>query len=265
MRIRWIAGALAAVVVAGVAVLLLAHSDRPAPSPVAASQPPSAQAPTAQPTASIPASTTAPVAPAVPVNQPSASALYSIDHSVPGTHSGPLTGADLPTPAALGAGWASRTDPGNPEDGYQGNGTPNVARNPAEVVGTAVPLGCLLRTSLPLPRWALESDYVHQPDGTYAVVIRMRFASTSAAATFMAGRDHDLLACSTQAAPAGLVQRLQPGTTTTVSVRTDAGSLSDGSAWTEIAHLTGTDVLLAAANTTTASVFSPGAIAPRLG
>ena len=192
--------------------------------------------------------------------------LYSIDHGVPGTTSGPLTGADMPAPAVLGAGWATRTDPGNPEDGYQGNGTPNVARSPSEVAAIAVPLGCLVRTSLPVPRWALESDYAHRPDGTYAVAVRMRFATAAQARTFMAGRDHDLAACAGQAAPAGLVQHLTTGVDDTVSTRTDAGSLTDGSAWTELASRRGTDVLLVAANTPSggAGEFLAAAVAGRV-
>jgi hypothetical protein len=208
---------------------------------------------------------------AAPVKAPAGSAaspapLYSIDHGVPGTTSGPLSGADMPAPAVLGAGWATRTDPGNPEDGYQGNGTPNVARNPSEVAAIAVPLGCLTRTSLPVPRWALESDYVHQPDGTYAVAVRLRFATVAQARAFMSGRDHDLGACTGQPAPAGLVQHLTRGADDTVSTRTDAGSLTDGSAWTELASRRGSDVLLVAANTPSggAGSFVAAAVAGRV-
>ena len=84
---------------------------------------------------------------------------------IPGRWSGPrppparCPGASFPTPRQLGAGWRYAVDPGSAEEGYAGNGTPALARNPQEVVQTAVPLGCARGSAMPTPTHALEVDY----------------------------------------------------------------------------------------------------------
>jgi hypothetical protein len=173
--------------------------------------------------------------------------------SAPAMHAGPLTGRDMPRPSVLGRGWRFRVDDGNQEDGYAGNGTPTVQRDPREVAGLAVPLGCVDRGQLPRPRWALETDYAQASSGTIGLVVRLRFATTSDATTFMVRRDAALAACAAQTSrvgpnSTGLVQQLRTTAGLTVSTRTDAGDLQDGSAWTEIAEVgsPGTDVTLVA-------------------
>jgi hypothetical protein len=191
--------------------------------------------------------------------------------SPPAKRSGPLSGQDMPRPSALGHGWDFRVDEGSQEDGYAGNGTPTVERDPGEVAGLAVPLGCVDRGHLPQPRWALESDYAHAPTGTIGLVIRLRFASASMATAFMKHRDAALAACAAQTSgdgpnSIGLVQHLRTAVGLTVSTRTEAGDLHDGSAWTEIAAIgsPASDVTLLAVHAPQSAVVARHAIA-RLG
>jgi hypothetical protein len=175
--------------------------------------------------------------------------------SAPAKRSGPLSGRDMPRPSALGRGWRFRVDGGNQEDGYVGNGTPTVQRDPSEVARLAVPLGCVDRGQLPRPRWALETDYAHASTGTIGLVVRLRFATVSNATAFMTRRDAALAACAAQTSrvgpnSTGLVQQLRTQARLTVSTRTESGDLHDGSAWTEIAEAGSpdTDVTLVALN-----------------
>jgi hypothetical protein len=174
----------------------------------------------------------------------------------------------MPRPAALGTGWAFRVDEGSQEDGYLGNGTPTLQRDPDEVAGLAVPLGCVDRGALPRPRWALEADYVHAATGTLGLVIRLRFPSAGAATAFMNRRDAALAACAAQSASlgansTGLVRHLRHVSALTVSTRTEAGDLHDGSAWTEIALVGApdSDVTLAALNTLQTTPVAERAVA----
>jgi hypothetical protein len=171
-----------------------------------------------------------------PVPTPTTSPEAARDRmSPPAKRSGPLSGRDMPRPAALGHGWAFREDDGSQEDGYAGNGTPTVARDPGEVAGLAVPLGCVDRGNLPRPRWALETDYAHAATGTIGLVVRLRFATVSTATAFMKQRDAALAACAAQTSrvgpnSTGLVQHLHTVAGLTVSTRTESGDLHDGSA-----------------------------------
>jgi hypothetical protein len=191
--------------------------------------------------------------------------------SPPAKRSGPLSGADMPRPSALGHGWDFRVDAGSQEDGYAGNGTPTLQRDPGEVADLAVPLGCVDRGHLPQPRWALESDYAHAPTGTIGLVIRLRFANAGSATAFMTQRDDALAACAAQTSSVGpnstgLVQHLRTGVGLTVSTRTEAGDEHDGSAWTEIAAVgsPASDVTLLAVNAPQSAPVARRAIA-RLG
>jgi hypothetical protein len=177
----------------------------------------------------------------------------------------------MPRPEALGHGWAFRVDDGSQEDGYAGNGTPTVERDPGEVAGLAVPLGCVDRGHLPRPRWALETDYLHAATGTIGLVVRLRFATVGSATAFMKQRDAALAACAAQTArlgpnSTGLVQRLHTVAGLTASTRTESGDLHDGSAWTEIAAVGSPagDVTLLAVNAAQTSLVARHAIA-RLG
>jgi hypothetical protein len=188
--------------------------------------------------------------------------------SPPAVRSGPLRGKDMPRPAALGHGWHFRVDSGSQEDGYVGNGTPTVQRDPNEVAGLAVPLGCVDRGHLPLPRWALESDYAHPSSGTIGLVIRLRFATVGNATAFMKRRDLALAACAAQTSrlgpnSTGLVQQLHTVAGLTVSTRTESGDLHDGSAWTEIAAVgsPASDVTMLALNAAQSAPVTKRAIA----
>jgi hypothetical protein len=231
------------------------------------------QAP-AVPRAAISVSSPAVSSPAVssPVPTPTSSPEASRDRmSPPAKRSGPLSGRDMPRPVALGHGWAFRVDDGSQEDGYAGNGTPTVARDPGEVAGLAVPLGCVDRGHLPRPRWALETDYAHASTGTNGLVVRLRFATVSSATAFMKQRDAALAACAAQTSSVGpnstgLVQQLHIVAGLTVSTRTESGDLHDGSAWTEIAAVgsPASDVTLLAVNAAQSSLVARRAIV-RLG
>jgi hypothetical protein len=197
---------------------------------------------------------TSPPSPAAPTTATTPVA-GSVKMSAPAKRAGPLTGHDMPRPSALGQGWRFRVDDGNTEDGYAGNGTPTVRRDPSEVAGLAVPLGCVDRGSLPRPRWALESDYAHASTRTIGLVVRLRFGTAHDATTFMRHRDAALATCAAQTSSdgvnsTGLVQALRTVAGLTVSTRTEAGDLHDGSAWTEVAEVGSpdTDVMLVAVN-----------------
>ena len=174
----------------------------------------------------------------------------------------------MPRPAALGHGWRFRVDDGSQEDGYAGNGTPTVQRDPSEVAGLAVPLGCVDRGHLPQPRWALETDYAHASTGTIGLVVRLRFATVSSATAFMKQRDAALAACAAQTSrvgpnSTGLVQQLRMVAGMTVSTRTESGDLHDGSAWTEIAAVgsPASDVTMLAVNAAQTASVTQRAIA----
>ena len=111
----------------------------------------------------------------------------------PATSSGPLSRASFPRPRDLGPGWAYSIDPGHAEEGYAGNGTPALARNPKEVVQTAVPFGCLRPSAMQVPVHALEVDYTYR--GAKAVAVRAQFADAEAATAFFDARATDLRGC----------------------------------------------------------------------
>jgi hypothetical protein len=162
----------------------------------------------------------------------------------PATTSGPLSRSSFPTPRQLGAGWRYLVDPGDAEEGYAGNGTPTLARNPREVVQTAVPFGCARRTSMPSPTHALEVDYRHR--GAKVIAVRTRFDDPSTARTFFDGRTANLRACAGRAAgPAigPLVERIrQPAAGVLASDRTPRSD-----PWREVAVLDDNTVVLLAA------------------
>ena len=131
--------ALAALVVSGCA----ATSETPSssgssPSAAASASSPS---PSATPTASAPS-----VAPSAATA--SASPTSFDRTAVPGDHQ---RGARPHVDAAgqgLGPGWTSRVDKGSEEDGYTGNGTSVVARDPGDVVAALAPVRVRVRGRL---------------------------------------------------------------------------------------------------------------------
>jgi len=138
--------------------------------------------------------TPAPSSPSTP-RPPSPSTTVPTPGSTaePATSSGPLDAASFPDPRRLGRGWRYAVDPGDPEEGYAGNGTPALARDPQEIVQTAVPFGCARRAAMPAPAHALEVDYTLH--GRKVIAVRGSFGDPSAAAAFFAGRADNLRAC----------------------------------------------------------------------
>jgi hypothetical protein len=123
-------------------------------------------------------STTASAAPAAPEK----SAGHAEGLETPASRSGPLTRRDFPRPGRLGAGWAYSVDAGDVEEGYLGNGTPVLERDPVEVARLAVPFGCPRSATLPTPQHALEVDYT--ADDTKVIAIRASFPDSRTAAGF---------------------------------------------------------------------------------
>jgi hypothetical protein len=110
----------------------------------------------------------------------------------PAATSGRLSVRSFPRPGDLGPGWRYWVDPGDPEAGYVGNGTPALARDPAEFVATAVPLGGRRPAAMPTPIHVLEVDYRHAD--VKVVTLRAVFPAGQAR-RFFAARLANLRAC----------------------------------------------------------------------
>jgi hypothetical protein len=175
----------------------------------------------------------------------------------PAQRSGRLSRRDFPRPAALGAGWTYVVDPGDTEEGYLGNGTPALARDPGEVVQTAVPFGCPRRAPMPRPTHALEVDYAS--DGTKVIAIRSRFTDPATAQAFFTGRRANLRACVgiDGGAMGPYVSDLRGyGARVLVNGRTQQSD-----PWTELAVLDGNAVVLVAAQSRTGDPpLDPGSV-----
>jgi hypothetical protein len=111
----------------------------------------------------------------------------------PAETSGSLSQRSFPAPRRLGDGWRYAVDPGNAEEGYAGNGTPALARDPQEVLQTAVPFGCDRPYELQPPRHALEVDYTVR--GAKAIAVRGKFADPASASAFFGDRARTLAGC----------------------------------------------------------------------
>lgn len=164
----------------------------------------------------------------------------------PATTAGTLSRASFPRPKALGAGWEYAVDPGDAEEGYLGNGTPVLERDPAEIVQLAVPFGCARRAVMPAPSHALEVDYA--ADGVKVIAIRGEFADAAAAEEFFGARAANLERCRGRSggqAIGAIVARTEP-------VRDDVllnDRTPDSDPWAELALLDGDQVVLVAAQT----------------
>lgn len=169
------------------------------------------------------------------------------DLETPATSSGPLSQRSFPRPRTLGAGWAYAIDPGDGEEGYLGNGTPALARDPREIVQLAVPFGCARRSPMPVPTHALEVDYT--ANGVKVIAIRGEFPDEAAAKAFYTGRTANLDRCRGRSGGqaigtlVGRADRLRSGVL--LSDRTP-----DSDPWAELAVLDGDQVVLVAAQTT---------------
>jgi hypothetical protein len=164
----------------------------------------------------------------------------------PDTSAGPLDQDDFPRPGALGPRWEYSIDPGNAEEGYAGNGTPALARKPAEVVRLAVPLGCPRPDRMPVPDHALEVDYT--VDATKVVAIRSEFEDAATARQFFAARNANVRRCVGRSGG----QAVGPIISTTETVADDV-LLSDrtpeSAPWAEMVLLDDDQVVLVAAQT----------------
>lgn len=115
------------------------------------------------------------------------------DLETPATSSGPLTKRDFPRPEELGPTWAYRVDMGDAEEGYTGNSTPVLERDPAEMAMLAVPFGCPRPVEVPVPEHALEVDYT--ANGTSVVAVRASFGDPRTASRFFGSRTRLLRGC----------------------------------------------------------------------
>jgi len=152
----------------------------------------------------------------------------------------------FPRPHGLGPHWRYWVDPGDPEAGYLGNGTPALARDPAEFVATAVPLGCRRPAAMPTPDHVLEVDYRYAD--VKVVALRATFAAGQAR-QFFAARLANLRACQgvagtpAEGPPVRRVRRVGP-----IAVVSDRTPDSPAH-WTELALAGRRSVVLVAAQT----------------
>ncbi len=149
----------------------------PAPPPPTTPSP--SPAPTAEPTESPDRS---------PTDAPKPGSLDE-----PATSSGPLGRSEFPRPRQVGSGWSFAIDPGDAEEGYAGNGTPTLARDPREVALAAVPFGCRRADRLPAPRNALEVDY--EVRDSRVIVLGTAFGSPGTARAFFDARRRAIRGC----------------------------------------------------------------------
>jgi len=112
---------------------------------------------------------------------------------VPATRTGGLSRALFPRPGELGPRWAWWADEGDAEEGYVGNGTPVLARDPAEVALTLVPFGCPATAARPVGDHALEAGYRYA--GHRVIAVRVAFSSRALAVRSHQGRAAALERC----------------------------------------------------------------------
>lgn len=193
------------------------------------------------------ASATAEAAHSTTASTPSEPENPSSGLATPATTAGSLSRRSFPRPHQLGARWSYAVDPGDAEEGYLGNGTPAIERDPREIVQLAVPFGCSRPSPMPQPAHALEVDY--SAGGVKVIAIRGEFADAATAEEFFTGRAGNLDRCRGRSggqAIGTLVARIdRAGAGVLLSDRTP-----DSDPWTELAVLDGDQVVLVAARTT---------------
>ena len=226
----------AAALCGGLSIAAGCSAEAPRPSATPA-RPATAAATPSPRSSSAAASTPGPGSPAATAPTPGSTVR-------PATSSGPLTGSSFPDPRRLGPGWRYAVDPGDAEEGYAGNGTPTQARNPQEILQTAVPFGCARPTAMPAPAHALEVDYTL--DGRKVIAVRSAFRGTRAAEGFFTGRAENLRACAGRAGSAAigpLVTAVRSRANHALSSRRTPRS----DPWQELSVLDGDSVVLVAA------------------
>jgi hypothetical protein len=188
---------------------------------------------------------------------PTPSSTTSFDReATPATTSGSLRRASLPRPAVLGKGWGTRVDPGSQEDGYTGNGTPTVARDPGDTVAALRPIGCAEEAAyaeqLPVPAHALEVDYRHRGTGAHGIGLALEFRDVATAEDFFDVYSRSLGLCSSGAGGTTRVTvQASPGADAIATVTVDP---FEQSTWRELAERSGRFVRLLAIEGTRAPV-----------
>ncbi len=214
------------------------------------------------PAAASPSASVGSAPPASPTDPASNGVVEPSLPAVPATTSGPLKPANLPAPALLGKGWTTRVDAGGAEDGYVGNGTPTMKRDPKDIALTVVPFGCSTRSTLPEARYVLEDTYMHGfVDG---VALRLVFASSAQASTFITRVRADRAACVHQSeAPVAFVRDAGP---VVVSERSDTSTTGRSDPWTELFLVRGDQALIVSAGifASQTSIFDANAVAARM-
>jgi hypothetical protein len=194
-----------------------------------------------------PSPSATPTASATPSATPSVAPTFDRT-ATPATTSGSLRRASLPRAGVLGPGWRARVDGGSTEDGYTGNGTPSVARDPQDVLAAVRPIGCadeqVYAEALPVPRYALEVDYRHRPTGSNGVGIALEFADADGAARFLEVYTRSLDLCRPGAQGATSVAREgAPGSDALATVTVDP---VERTRWRELTERSGRVVRLIA-------------------
>ena len=153
---------------------------------------PAAAPPVSSPTQSpSPTATPAPTDAAEPPDTPEPAT------ATPAATAGPLSAQNLPSPAALGAGWTAYDDPGGAEKGFRGNGTWTRQRDAHQAAFEALPVGCAggaPGTGLPIPQYALQGTYKNRSGGLAQLLV-LRFADESKATAYFDGYRTRLRAC----------------------------------------------------------------------
>jgi hypothetical protein len=209
-------------------------------------------APSAGPSGSAAPSAPATTPTAAPSDLPPAS-------PAPSTTAG-LSQRSLPVPSDLGNGWTYRIDPGGPEAGYEGNGQPAQARDPAEVAAGIAPLGCLPpATAPPLARAALEVDYGRSKPAADGVGLLLEFATHAQAQQFFASYTGVLRTCAAHPPPGAPSITLLPQASSSLfgSIRKDPDSDPTYPVWTEAVRLSGRNVRLLTISTADPAVGTP--------
>jgi hypothetical protein len=133
---------------------------------------------------------------------------------------------------------------GDAEEGYTGNRTPVLERDPGEVAMLAVPFGCARPVDVPVPEHALEVDYT--AGGVSVVAVRASFGDPRTASRFFGTRARLLRGC------AGTVVSEAEGAIVDEVRRLSATALlndrtPESDPWAELAVHDGDQVVLIAA------------------
>ena len=148
---------------------------------------------------------------------------------------------------------------GDAEEGYTGNSTPVLERDPAEVAMLAVPFGCPRPVDVPVPEHALEVDYT--AGGVSVIAVRASFGDPRTASRFFGTRTRLLRGC------AGTVAGRAEGVLVDEVRRLSSTAMlndrtPDSDPWAELAVHDGDQVVLVAAQTRLGSPpMTPDAVA----